>query len=139
MSRLSFIYNGVLSWNSGILIGVQKLAGLRTTKVDLQGRFVTPGFIDSHVHFIHGGLQVSIEGDSRSGRLLHASAAQSWLRREDVQHAHDIFDWHLKQTWQLTAVTIRLCCNLSEKFVEGLSSSMNTFTPSSAYTPLMLK
>jgi predicted amidohydrolase YtcJ len=89
MSRLGFIYNGVLLWNTGILVGVQKLAGLRTTKVDLQGRFVTPGFIDSHVHFIHGGLQVSIEGDSRSGFVLHASAAESRLRREDVQHAQE--------------------------------------------------
>jgi predicted amidohydrolase YtcJ len=26
--------------------------------VDLEGKFVTPGFIDSHLHFLYGGLQV---------------------------------------------------------------------------------
>ena len=32
--------------------------GPQTKIVDLEGKFVTPGLIDSHVHFISGGLQV---------------------------------------------------------------------------------
>lgn len=32
--------------------------GPNTKIVDLEGKFVTPGLIDSHVHFISGGLQV---------------------------------------------------------------------------------
>lgn len=34
--------------------------GPNTKVVNLEGKFVTPGFIDSHVHFISGGLQVGI-------------------------------------------------------------------------------
>jgi predicted amidohydrolase YtcJ len=32
--------------------------GPKTEVVDLEGKFVTPGFIDSHLHFLHGGLEV---------------------------------------------------------------------------------
>ena len=35
---------------------IRKLAGGKTKVVDLQGRMVTPGFIDTHVHFRDPGL-----------------------------------------------------------------------------------
>jgi predicted amidohydrolase YtcJ len=44
---------------------VRRLAGPRTEMVDLQGRLVTPGFNDAHVHFGAGGvglLNVSLQG-----------------------------------------------------------------------------
>ena len=34
------------------------MAGDETQMLDLEGKVVVPGFIDSHVHFISGGLQV---------------------------------------------------------------------------------
>lgn len=37
---------------------VQGITGPNTEYHDLEGRFVVPGFIDSHVHFILGGLQM---------------------------------------------------------------------------------
>lgn len=37
---------------------VQELAGYGTQVLDLGGKVVVPGFIDSHVHFINGGLRV---------------------------------------------------------------------------------
>ncbi|KAF7836219.1 protein LONG AFTER FAR-RED 3 [Senna tora] len=37
---------------------VQELADYRTEELDLGGKVVVPGFIDSHVHFISGGLQM---------------------------------------------------------------------------------
>ncbi|KAI9075512.1 hypothetical protein K1719_042523 [Acacia pycnantha] len=38
---------------------VQELADYRTKELDLGRKIVVPGFIDSHVHFIYGGLQMA--------------------------------------------------------------------------------
>ena len=38
---------------------VLQMASDKTEKINLSGHFVTPGFIDNHVHFISGGLQLS--------------------------------------------------------------------------------
>jgi predicted amidohydrolase YtcJ/beta-lactamase class A len=37
---------------------VEPLVGTGTKRVDLQGRFVVPGFIDDHTHFLSGGRQL---------------------------------------------------------------------------------
>ncbi|KAL6560521.1 hypothetical protein OROGR_004080 [Orobanche gracilis] len=41
----------------GDFSSVQDLAGSKTRTLNLQGKLVVPGFIDSHVHLIFGGLQ----------------------------------------------------------------------------------
>ncbi|MEE9162112.1 MAG: amidohydrolase [Candidatus Neomarinimicrobiota bacterium] len=38
---------------------IASLEGPKTNVVDLGGRFVVPGFIDNHTHFISGGLQLA--------------------------------------------------------------------------------
>ncbi|CAM6087680.1 unnamed protein product [Calypogeia fissa] len=43
----------------GSVLDVQSTAGSQTRYVDLEGKFVSPGFIDSHVHFIPGGMKLS--------------------------------------------------------------------------------
>jgi len=37
---------------------IKKLAGGETEVIDLEGRLVLPGFIDSHVHFLNGGFSL---------------------------------------------------------------------------------
>ena len=39
-------------------MSTQDLAGPGTRELNLEGKMVVPGFIDSHVHLISGGLQV---------------------------------------------------------------------------------
>ena len=50
-------------------------AGPETEVLDLQGRFVVPGFIDNHTHFISGGLQLA------SLDLRDASSREEFTRR----------------------------------------------------------
>ena len=38
---------------------IQDLMHSRTRVIELNGRTVTPGFIDAHMHFISGGFQLS--------------------------------------------------------------------------------
>ncbi len=40
----------------GTTAEIERLAGPVTERIDLRGRTATPGLIDSHVHFSHGGL-----------------------------------------------------------------------------------
>ncbi|TKY49710.1 putative amidohydrolase YtcJ [Spatholobus suberectus] len=61
---------------------VQELAGYKTQELDLGGKVVVPGFIDSHVHFIHGGLQmmqVKVRGVNEKDEFIKRikDAAQS--------------------------------------------------------------
>jgi predicted amidohydrolase YtcJ len=46
-----------------------------TTMLDMQGRFVTPGFIDSHVHMLQGGL------DLTSVQLRGAATPEEFIKR----------------------------------------------------------
>ncbi|KAH7536777.1 hypothetical protein FEM48_Zijuj03G0022400 [Ziziphus jujuba var. spinosa] len=41
---------------------VKELVGYGTKELNLMGKIVVPGFIDSHVHLIPGGLQVELHG-----------------------------------------------------------------------------
>src|SRR5262245_5653195 len=45
----------------GPLREVERLGGARTRRVDLKGRRVIPGLIDSHTHLIRGGLNYNLE------------------------------------------------------------------------------
>ena len=46
---------------TGTSADIEKLAGPRTRRVDLDGRTVIPGLIDSHIHAIRAGLKFSTE------------------------------------------------------------------------------
>ena len=54
---------------------VASLIGTSTEVVELEGRLLTPGFIDSHVHFLQGGYQLS------SVDLRDADSPEEFARR----------------------------------------------------------
>jgi predicted amidohydrolase YtcJ len=51
----------------------QDYAGQHTRLVDLQGKFVTPGFIDNHSHFLNGGYNLA------SVQLRHAKTPSEFI------------------------------------------------------------
>ena len=54
---------------------VMRLTGFGTRRIDLKGRRVIPGLIDSHMHIIRGGLNYNMELRWDGVRSLGASAA----------------------------------------------------------------
>ena len=61
---------------------VQSLAGPETRRIDLAGKTVTPGFIDSHIHLLWYGLQLLYEAD-----LVGSTSIDEVLSRLTVQAA----------------------------------------------------
>jgi predicted amidohydrolase YtcJ len=55
---------------------IRKLAGPRTRVVDLQGRTVIPGLIDSHMHAIRAGQTFATEVNWAGARSLQAALAR---------------------------------------------------------------
>ena len=54
---------------------ILKLKGTNTKVIDLKGNFVVPGFIDSHVHFLTGGFNLS------SVQLRDANTKEEFIKR----------------------------------------------------------
>ena len=90
----------VVSGEEIIAIGtteeIMAYAGPQTRIVNLEGRFVVPGFIDSHTHFISGGQQLASvdlrDADSRdefTRRIQQYAAAipeRRWITGGDWDH-----------------------------------------------------
>ncbi|WMV40828.1 hypothetical protein MTR67_034213 [Solanum verrucosum] len=77
---------------------MQELARTWTKELNLDGKIVVPGFIDSHVHFIPGGLE-----NSRGFvlfLLFFSNTSVGQLRKLSVSDlvAHV---WYWKGTWNL--------------------------------------
>ncbi|MDD8025914.1 MAG: amidohydrolase [Acidobacteriota bacterium] len=81
---------------AGTESAILALAGSRTRRVDLEGGFVLPGFIDSHVHLLNGGLALlsvhlrdAATRAEFAARLAAAAAARpkgEWILNGDWDH-----------------------------------------------------
>src|SRR5947209_5758644 len=54
---------------------IERLAGPATRRLDARGGMVTPGLIDSHVHFLDGGFGLA------SVQLRDAATREEFVRR----------------------------------------------------------
>jgi predicted amidohydrolase YtcJ len=75
---------------------VRAHAGPGTRTIDLAGRFVLPGFIDNHTHFVSGGFQLGsvdlrsaatpAEFAARIGAFARAQPTDRWITGGDWDH-----------------------------------------------------
>ncbi|KAL9298348.1 hypothetical protein ACSQ67_024244 [Phaseolus vulgaris] len=73
---------------------VKELEGYGTQILDLGGKVVVPGFIDSHVHFIAGGLQM------KQVELRGVSKKEEFIRRiKDAAQSSKQGSWILGGGW----------------------------------------
>ena len=83
--------------------GVQEYVGSDTRVIDLQGRMVMPGLVDSHVHPIDGGLelsQCSLEYQALSQEQLRSRITEC-LRQTQEQEPDawlEVFAWQDSET-----------------------------------------
>lgn len=83
-----------------VLVGTtdaaEALAGSETERIDLEGAFVVPGFIDNHVHFLAGGFQLASvdlrsaatpeEFAARIATFAATQPAGTWITGGDWDH-----------------------------------------------------
>jgi len=81
----------------GDSVGIKKFISNSTQIIDAQGATVTPGFIDAHVHFIDGGLNLA------SVQLRDANTKILFLQRiKDFANTIPAGDWILGGDWDQT-------------------------------------
>lgn len=90
-----------ISGDSILAIGsekeIQLLKGNKTVVVDLNGAFITPGFIDSHVHLMMGGNSLL------SVQLRDAKTQEEFKRRISIYtKTLNAGDWVLEGNWDHT-------------------------------------
>ncbi|KAG4960055.1 putative amidohydrolase YtcJ [Glycine soja] len=75
---------------------VQEFEGYGTQVLDLGGKVVVPGFIDSHVHFIDGGLQLQM----MQVKLRGVNKKEEFIRRiKDAAQSTKQGSWILGGGW----------------------------------------
>jgi predicted amidohydrolase YtcJ len=76
--------------------GVRSLIGPKTTVVDLQGKMLLPGFHDSHVHPVSGGIELN---ECQLSDLATEAEILEAVRRYAEQNPHKA--WIRGSGWQL--------------------------------------
>ncbi len=78
--------------------GVSQWIGNKTKTIELSGRFVLPGFIDSHIHSVEGGVGLKL------CNLLPYNTKEEVLKAiKDYVAAHPSDSWIVGAGWQLPA------------------------------------
>lgn len=89
---LAIVQNRIVSL--GKSSEIKKLIGSQTRVIDLKGRFVLPGFIDTHTHFLNGGLAL------RSVQLRTCRSREEFTRRIEAKTKElEPGSWILNGDW----------------------------------------
>ena len=78
----------------GSYADIIKYQSSTTEHIDAQGQFITPGFIDTHVHFLYGGFALS------SVQLRDAQSPEEFVRRiKEFAESQEPGTWILGGDW----------------------------------------
>ena len=72
---------------------IERLAGSASERIELAGRRVVPGFIDSHTHFVEGGFELA------GVQLRDAATPEAFARRIGAFAAAHPGEWVLGGQW----------------------------------------
>jgi len=89
---------------------VEQLVGAETQSIDLDGRFLMPGFIDAHLHLFHTGLSLSGWQIDLSGLNRNETLA----RIGDVVKERGRGEWVLGSGWDESRWRVRDYLNRAE-------------------------
>lgn len=76
----------------GTTSSVEKLKGKNTERIDLQGRLLLPGFVDSHIHAFWGGQRLSeinLNGSESVAELQQK--LKDWIEKSNIPEGEPIW------------------------------------------------
>ena len=138
------VFTGKGDWAEAIAVNGGRIEALRTSTahlIDLQGRSVLPGIIDSLLHMLFGALELhGLNLSTPDGSLTPDNAEQSIAKLSEFAASHpddEVVGQSLDGAGQGGAVAVQTVYNPSERL--SVQEAVEAYTAGSAYATFQEK